>query len=183
MIPDMTRGLVRLEACLEHPRGAHREVAEALEPRAVRVVQIAHAHAELAGALDHEEAQRPAFEHRRVTAAVGDELERAHRLPIVRHTAVGRGGEPHCLPAHGEGAAVLGERSVIENERVARGAAEAVVAVLEPEEPRECQPAAITRERRDALCAPLADERTLGLRVDGSGCRNGAAAGLQHERE
>jgi len=78
---------------------------------------------------------------------------------------------------------VFGEGGVIENERVVRGAAEAVVAVLEPEEPGECQPAVIARQRRHALCAPFIDERALGLRVGVSGCRNGAGARLQREHD
>jgi len=101
----------------------------------------------------------------------------------VRHAARGRGGEAHRVPAHAEGAAVPGERRVIENERVVRGATEAVVAVLEPEEPRECQPALIARQRRDALRTPLADQRVLGLGIVADGDRRGAAARQQCECE
>jgi len=86
------------------------------------------------------------------------------------------------VPAQGEGAAVRHQRRVIENERVVRAAAEAVVALLEPEETCECQPAVIARECRDALCAPRVDERALGLRIHGGGCRDGAGA-WQRKRE
>ncbi len=94
---EVVRRLVGLEAGVEHPVGADREVAEPAEVAAVGIVEITHPHAQIAGALDDEEAQRAAGEHRRFTLGIGGEIQRCDRPSVVRHAGTGTGDETHLV--------------------------------------------------------------------------------------
>src|SRR5579862_2537345 len=127
------RRLIALEARVYHPVGAHREVLETAKAEAVGVLQIAHAYAEVADALDDEEAQRAALEHGRLAARIGGELEGRDRCTIVRDAAPGAGDEAHLRAAAHEGSGGVGESCVVEDQRVARRAPKGVLAFLQPE--------------------------------------------------
>ncbi len=108
--------LVALEARIDDPVGAHRKVLEAAEAGAVRVVEIPHAHAEVAGALDDEEAQRAALEHRGMAARVRREVELGHRLAVAGDAPAGARAKAHLSTAQHERARAVGERGVVEDQ-------------------------------------------------------------------
>src|SRR4029077_20917828 len=61
----------------------------------------------------------------------------------------------------------VGERGVVEDQRVRGGTAETVLALLEPQECGECQPPAVAGKSADALGAPRIDAGAFGLQIGG----------------
>src|SRR5579864_2979924 len=123
--------LVALKARVHHPVGTHGKVFEAAEIEPMRVGEVADPHPEVAGALDDMEAQCAAFEHGRVAARVGSEVERIDRLACVRDPAPDRRDEAHLLTGAHEIAGMRRECGIVEGERVGGCAAETVLAFLQ----------------------------------------------------
>src|SRR5439155_5685853 len=176
--------LVTLETSVAYPVGADREVREPTEVAPVGIVAVTHPHAQIAGALDDEEAQRAAGEHRGFTLDIGGEIERCDRLSVVRHAGTGSGDEAHLVAGQHERAGGAGERGIVEDQRIRGVTAETVLALLEPEESRERQPAGVAGEPADAPGAPRSDAGALGLQIRGpGGDARGRAAREQHRSE
>ena len=112
--PDPLIRRVGDEARVHNPLVADGEVLQAVKLQAARILEVTHPHAQLAAALDHEEAQRAACEHRQFTPSIAVKRNRIDRCAVEKHSRAGLGEEAHAVAANLESAGRFRQRRIIQ---------------------------------------------------------------------
>ncbi len=153
--------VVRLEARIDDPVVVDREVLQPREILAVGILAVANAHAGFARALDQIERERATLQQGGIAGQIRRQLDVCDRLAVVRDAGAVACHEVDLVPIHHERARALGERRVVEHQRIGFRASERVRARLEPEEPGQSEPPGLAREGRETPRLPLFDALTL----------------------
>ena len=148
-----------------HPvRLGHVEPAETRELAARPALAVAQPDREAPSPLDHEQAQPAQHEHVRLAGRVRPQRDRAGDAAPRDLPGDARLEPERDLAAlQRDRAGPRRRRAGGQRERARGVAAERVVSLREPEEPRDGQPAVVGREPGLPLLAPLQDPRAVGV--------------------